>query len=350
MNERFLGSSSWLVWLAACTAGPPASPSADRLRAPIAVQPCASLGAATLRGLAAIDGEVAWVGGGKGTLARTLDGGATWQPVAPPGCEACDFRDVQAFDRDTAVVMVAGTPARLFRTTDGGTSWQTVLHDERPGAFFDAFAFDGPRGVLFGDPLDGAFSLWATVDAGVTWTAIDRRWLPAPLPGEAAFAASGTCVAVVDGSFVVATGGGERARLLVGGPEGPWVVRDLPLAAGTSSSGAFGVAAHGARIVVLGGDYRAPRVSQGTAALSADGGTTWRAAPGGAGGFRSAAVWLDERTVFAIGSHGASLSDDGGGSWRVLDIGGGHAVARGQDGALWCCGDRGCVARLHFAR
>ena len=61
---------------------------------------------ASLRGVANVDGRVAWASGISGTVLRTLDGGETWQPcTVPAGAEKLDFRAVQAFDDQTAMVM-----------------------------------------------------------------------------------------------------------------------------------------------------------------------------------------------------------------------------------------------------
>ncbi len=303
---------------------------------------------ASLRGLAVVDANTAWVSGHAGAIWRTIDGGATWTEVAPPDTSACDFRDVHAFDANVALAMVAGTPARVYRTADGGGQWQLVHADAREQAFFDALAFAGGTGLLFGDPLDGAFCLWTSRDAGLTWMPVPREQVPMPLVGEAAFAASGTCVAVTGEpgaeQFWIATGGGERARLLRSGADG-WTTQDVPLRTGSASRGGFGLAVRGQQVVLVGGDYAEPRASAATAARSDDAGSTWTAAAGGAGGFRSAAVWLDDTRVLAVGSHGTSLSLDAGRTWTNVDPTGFHCVARGADGSVWACGSDGRVAR-----
>ena len=351
MNSKFVTVCS-LVLFAACGAPPPVA-RAELWRLPIAVRPVAAAGDSSLRGLAAVDAEVAWVGGARGALFRTLDGGRSWQDVAPPDSADCDFRDVEALDRDSALAMVAGQPAKVFRTEDGGCSWRVVLHDERPTAFFDGLAFAGDFGALFGDPIDGAFGVWTTRDAGRTWSAVPAAALPEPLPGEAAFAASGTCIAIGDEPAPViwiATGGGARARLLRGDPDGTWSAVDLPLCAGDAARGAFSLAVRGAGMLVVGGDYRSPRRSDGSAAYSIDGGASLHEGGGGAGGYRSAVVWVDQDRGLSVGSHGTSWTMDRGFSWRILDVGGGNSLARGRDGSLWRCGDRGSVARIEPAR
>ena len=300
-------------------------------------------GDASLRGISAVDASVAWASGAGGVIWRSTDGGAQWRNVAPATASRWDFRDVEAFDDERALAMVAGTPARVLRTDDAGASWRTVLADDRAGAFFDAMAFQGDVGVLFGDPIDGAFSVWTTRDGGGSWQAVPAASLPAPLPGEAAFAASGSCVAVTGApgreTFWIATGGGARARLLRGDAEG-WTAHELPLPAGAPSRGAFGLAFRGQRGLVVGGDYADPTV--GGAAQTTDGGRTWTAV-GGFGGFRSAVAWLADGQALAVGSDGATAWRDGGATTQEST--GFHACAVGRDGSVWAAGSGGRIAR-----
>lgn len=306
----------------------------------------------SLRGLAARDRERAFVGGALGVF-RTDDGGRHWQDVTPPGPAGRDFRDLAVLDGATVLAMVAGEPAELWRSTDDGANWTLVLADRRPGAFFDAIDTCGPFGALLADPLDGVFGLWTTRDAGATWSKVPDDRLPAPLPGEAAFAASGGCVLVEvapgGGTAAVTvravTGGAERARLLQGPSDGPFVASDLPLRAGAPSRGAFALTrAMGAGLCVVGGDYAASLRSDATVACSVDG-ITWTAVPAGAGGFRSAVVAEADQLLIATGSHGGSWSSDGGRSWQLLDDAAFHSVVRAADGTLWACGSDGRVAR-----
>ena len=307
---------------------------------------------ASLRAIAALDHDVAFVGGSDGTLLRTRDGGQSWQDVAPGDAGDCDFRDLHAFDAERVVAMVAGQPARVYRTKDAGGSWTVVHADARPAAFFDALAFAGTRGVLFGDAMDGAFTCLMTGDAGESWRPAPDGTLPPPFEGEAGFAASGTCVVpdAKHGGFHLVTGGGPSRHVRFG-PEMSPVVVPLPLATGASSAGAFSVAVRGSSLVVVGGDYRLPARRDGTAAYSRDGGRTWALAD--AGGYRSAVVWFggdDAEQVLAVGSHGAAVSRDGGCSWQPFGTGVGfHALSVAADGSVWACGSDGRVARLIVA-
>ena len=64
--------------------------------------------------------------------ARTLDRGATWQNVSPPGTASLGFRDVEAFDADNAVIMSIGEgpDSRVYWTADGGAHWTLAFQNQ----------------------------------------------------------------------------------------------------------------------------------------------------------------------------------------------------------------------------
>src|SRR5512140_3694329 len=62
---------------------------------------------ASLRGLD-VRGDVIWASGSGGTWLRSTDGGKTWTHGVVAGAEALDFRGIQAFDAQTAVMISAG--------------------------------------------------------------------------------------------------------------------------------------------------------------------------------------------------------------------------------------------------
>ena len=114
---------------------------------------------ADLRGIHSIGGGVAWASGTNGTVLRTEDGGYVWQScTVPPGAEKLDFRGIQAFDANTAIVMSSGKGdlSRLYKTTDGCHSWKLVFSnpDTRRVLGCDLLRSDGKWGWLLGDPVD----------------------------------------------------------------------------------------------------------------------------------------------------------------------------------------------------
>src|SRR5262245_51680678 len=120
---------------------------------------------ADFRGVCAVDRNVAWASGSKGTFLRTVDGGQTWQVGQVPGAEELDFRDVEALDGQTAWLLSIGHGAesRIYQTTDAGKHWTTQFRNETPQAFFDAMAFwDAEHGIALSDPVDGRFLVIAT--------------------------------------------------------------------------------------------------------------------------------------------------------------------------------------------
>ncbi len=89
---------------------------------------------ADLRGIDSLGNGVAWASGSNSTVLRTEDSGFVWQLCAtPPGAEKLDFRGIQAFDNNTAIVMSSGKGdlSRLYKTTDGCQTWKTRLHQPR---------------------------------------------------------------------------------------------------------------------------------------------------------------------------------------------------------------------------
>src|SRR6476620_8589615 len=64
----------------------------------------ASGSTASLRGISAVSANVVWASGSVGTVLRTLDRGATWQAVGPPGTDTLQFRDIEAFGPNKGVI------------------------------------------------------------------------------------------------------------------------------------------------------------------------------------------------------------------------------------------------------
>jgi photosystem II stability/assembly factor-like uncharacterized protein len=110
-----------------------------------------------LRGIDSVGKGIAWASGTNGTVLRTEDGGYLWQKcTVPPGAEKLDFRGIQAFDENTAIVMSSGKGdlSRLYKTTDGCQSWKLVFTNPDKDGFWDALEFlDAKHGYLLGDPV-----------------------------------------------------------------------------------------------------------------------------------------------------------------------------------------------------
>lgn len=308
-----------------------------------------------LRGVSAVSGRVAWASGDKGTFARTTDGGRRWRAGVVPGAEDLDFRDVDAFDADTAYLLAigAGEKSRIYKTTDGGRSWALQFQNSRPAAFFDAMAFwDRDHGLAVSDPVGGRFLVVTTSDGGRTWKESPRELMPPALAGEGAFAASGTCVAVEGRSNAwFGTGGPAGARVFRSTDAGrTWEVAATPLAGG-QSAGVFSLVFLDARRgVAVGGDYTKEGESSRNAALTSDGGRTWE--PVGERrprGYRSSvALRRGARgpALVAVGPGGSDYSLDGGRNWTSLGAEAFHSASFARrGGAGWAVGEGGSVGR-----
>jgi photosystem II stability/assembly factor-like uncharacterized protein len=331
------------------------------------------------RGVSAVSEKVAWASGNKGTVVRTTDGGVTWSMVSPPDTAALDFRDIEAFDANTAYVLSIGNgdTSRIYKTTDGGMTWALQFTSADPKSFYDAIAFwDAKTGLAFGDPVDGKFTVIRTTDGGRTWTPVPPANLPPAIEGEGAFAASGTCL-VVEGTKNAwfGTGGAAKARVFRSADRGlTWDVADTPIAAGNASSGVFSLAFADARHgIAAGGDYRKERESGDNLAHTSDGGKTWAflgtaSRPASATGprsreraatpaftptrlrsFRSAVAFVPGtkgRDIVAVGPGGSDVSRDGGTTWAPLGEDGYHAFGFARGAATgWAAGEQGRIAR-----
>jgi len=312
-----------------------------------------------LRGVSAVNSSVAWASGERGTYARTTDGGRTWTVGHVPGAAELDFRDVDAFDANTAYLLSIGEgeKSRIYKTTDGGASWQLQFKSSRPTAFFDAMAFwDRDHGIAMSDPVDGRFLVITTADGGRTWRETPRDAMPPALEGEGGFAASGTCI-TFEGKRNVwfGTGGTSGARVFRSTDGGrTWAVATTPVTHG-KSAGIFSVAFRDAkRGVAVGGDYTKEGESKNNAAVTRDGGRTWtiiQDAP--PRGYRSCVAYVrgarDARRPFlvAVGPSGSDYSTDDGASWRSFGAEGFHTASFTRSpGAGWAAGEQGRIAKF----
>ncbi len=308
---------------------------------------------ARLRGVHAVNQSVVWVSGNNGTFGRTIDGGKTWRSSLVPEAEDLDFRDVHAFDADTAYLLSIGEgeKSRIYKTADGGLTWVLQFRNTNPAAFFDCFAFwDANSGVAFSDPVDGKFLIIRTTDAGATWNEVPRENIPAALPGEAAFAASGTCVSVFGADHAWIGTGGSASRVLRSTDRGrSWSAAATPIAGGSPSSGIYSIAFFNALDgAIVGGDYLKERESGANFARTADGGQTWIPGPS-LPGYRSAVSYISREGrvgLLAVGPSGSDYLAPGANSWASIDSAGYHATSFLPSlAAGWAVGESGSIAK-----
>jgi hypothetical protein len=312
---------------------------------------------ASLRGIHNVGGGVAWASGTEGTVLRTEDGGYLWQTCAtPPGAEKLDFRGIQAFDENTAIVMSSGKGdlSRLYKTTDGCRTWKLLFTNPDKEGFWDAIQFDKESnkgysshdhcfGAIVGDPIDGFFPMFLTFDCGEHWER-QLRQSPKATEGEGLFAASNSCLEV-DGlgsrSFVTGSSQPRVVTLGVGFPgcvdmadpnppnillgdkpftimHGEWRSDLLPTKSKIGqSAGAFSIANGNYKTVVVGGDYQQNVAAAWYERADYPFGFTQAQTP--PHGYRSAVAYdPTTKTWITVGPNGTDISHDDGRNWTPL--------------------------------
>jgi len=334
---------------------------------------------AGLRGIYSVDGTVAWASGPGGTVLKTIDGGAHWTKCAVPDAAtdgaSLDFRGVQAWDADTAIVMSSGKGrlSRLYKTKDGCKTWKLVLKNPDKDGFWDAIYFDrGNWGWLLGDPVKGRIVLFASGDAGKSWIRQINKGLRVKPGTQSAFAASNSSL-FAWGGFVMSGSGGSgganvyevtqteiclddcsEADMNLDGRNDKWERQPVPLGQNNDSSGVFSIgtreksapASFASHVfVVVGGDYAKPEVSINTAAFSTDSGRSWTASTTPPHGFRSAVQWSEAfKAWITVGTNGSDISRDDGKTWQPLDNGNWNALS-----LPFVVGPNGRIAKMNPA-
>jgi hypothetical protein len=311
---------------------------------------------ASLRGIHALGNGIAWASGTAGTVLRTTDDGTTWQTcTTPPEAEKLDFRGIQAFDANTAIVMSSGKGdlSRLYRTTDACKSWKLLLTNPDKEGFWDAIQFrDSQHGFLLGDPVlvpgsvERRFSLRQTFDGGISWTTWE---LTTPelraKEGASIFAASNSALIAEGGLEALIVTGGSPTPLFIRAnatrpgmicdcspmpPEKEWnntlvvASQPAPFKAG-STSGIFSLACTDSSVqacerfglMAVGGDYAQPDATYATSAHYFHGNWTRPETP--PHGYRSSVAYSPTtKTWITVGPNGTDISTDDGKNWQPL--------------------------------
>ncbi|QQL48341.1 YCF48-related protein [Mucilaginibacter ginkgonis] len=287
----------------------------------------------SIRGLSVVDDKVAWISGSKGYVALTKDGGQTWAWQQVKGYEASDFRGIEAFSKDEAVIMSSGTPAVILKTVDGGVTWQLKYKSIDSAYFFDAIAFvNDKHGFILGDPINDKFLILETKDGGNTWAEYANK--PVALKGQASFAASGTCLRLLGNEKVGIVTGGSVAELITLAVNGDWVHQQLPLSSGQPSKGAFSITINGRRRVAVGGDYKDDKNNDSTACYSDDFGKTWHLSKTLPAGYQSCVEYLSNKTLLSTGTSGSNISFDDGITWSKFDDNSFNVCRKAKKGKL----------------
>ena len=322
--------------------------------------------ASDLRGIHSLPDGVAWASGTNGTVLHTEDSGQTWQLCAiPPGAEHLDFRGIQAFDAQTAIVMSSGKGdlSRLYKTIDACKTWTLVFTNPDKEGFWDGLSFFAPSknqlgqplsfsyatGVVLGDPVGGTFTLFSTNNGGDSWyrRTTEKRDREGGCKadtfsansGEAVFAASNQSLLVLPSGYLLFVTGGASAKL--GSTNSfSWDgalchesthFRSLPIAHGRASSGAFAFATllekepsgnFPDKMMIVGGDYTLPDGIDHNAVFVSHAGTiftTFRTPKTPPHGYRSSVAYSPtQNSWITVGPNGTDVSTDDGRNWHAL--------------------------------
>ena len=306
----------------------------------------------SLRGLSVVNDNIVWVSGSNGTVGKSTNAGKNWKWMKVNGFEKTDFRDIEAFDANTAIIMGVAEPAYILKTNDGGESWRVVYENKTKGMFLDAMDFaNNQRGIVVGDPINGKIFIARTNNSGNTWEEIEEKQArPVADSGEAFFAASGSNVKLFTNDEFFIVSGGLRSRLITNSS-----AIDLPVIQGKESTGANAIDIYdngmpkkpGQRMVVVGGDFSADSLVEKNCFYTLNGGKTWLAPDTPPHGYRSSVEYLSKKDLLACGLNGVDYSSDNGKNWKWISKEGFHVCRIARVGTtVFLAGGNGKIGKV----
>jgi photosystem II stability/assembly factor-like uncharacterized protein len=249
-----------------------------------------------------VDSKRGWVAGDDGTVLRTEDGGATWQPQRV-GTSA-NVNDLYFRNRDDGYLLAGN---QIFITENGGETWQ-------PSGTFSAADFGGAEPELY----------------SVRFTGKKRGWVVGSLSrGET----------VVDSLLLHTTDGAhwqrqnvpvhdELIHLDFDGDKRGWVVGNRGRILHTDDGGeswatqTSGTSAALYHVDFRDGDHGWVVGERGTILRTDDGGLTWRAAESPTKATLLSVQFVSGDEGWAVGRGGVILrTEDGGRTWKQQDSG-----------------------------
>ncbi|MBC7652302.1 MAG: oxidoreductase [Deinococcales bacterium] len=307
----------------------------------------------SIRGLSVVDDNVIWCSGSNGSVARSIDGGKTfiWQNVA--GYEKRDFRDIEAFDANSAIIMGIAEPAIILKTKDGGQTWKKVFEDSTKGMFLDAMDFDKKGyGVVIGDPINNHSFFATTKNKGDSWKIVLNTYYYKA--GEAYFASSGTNLKIIKQKFGFSPPNYLNEINVSGGSESNFSINrhtlKLPIAQGKESTGANSIDVWKNKAVIVGGDFANDKDTTGNCVL-----VDFEEFPKFSfpqtppHGYRSCVIYINEKTLLTCGTSGVDVSYDGGKNWQLISMQSFHVVQKAKNGkAIFLAGSSGKIAKLEL--
>ncbi len=298
----------------------------------------------SLRGLSVVNDKIVWASGSNGTVAKSLDAGLTWQWIKVNGFEKTDFRDIEAFDAKTAIIMGVDSPAYILRTVDGGLTWVKVFENNSKGIFLDAMEFwNNQSGIVIGDPIKNRFFIGRTFDGGKTWQTIPEANKPVADSGEACFASSGTNIRKLNKAEAVFISGGLTSHIFIRNKK---IL--LPIIRGKETTGANSIAVKNSKtFIIVGGDFTAKDATDSNCVISTNGGATFFVPDSLPHGYRSCIEYLQKNDWVTCGLNGVDYTKDNGTIFRKISDEGFNVCRKAKKGkAVFFAGSNGKIGKL----
>ena len=236
-----------------------------------------------------------------------------------------EIRDIHSTFQNEVVVMQTGDQGAIIFIDSTGKVRKTPFYsrnDTTKSIFLDGMSFNGNLGFLMGDPVNSHFSLYKSIDGGRTWDYCEGKIKA--FSGEAAFAASGSTVEIINGDFSFVSGGLKSRYFISSDMGNSWSFYDIPFSS-CESCGTYSMCylpktsfeLDPNKIVVVGGDYTKPNESKNTCFYSLNGGKTWKKPKKSPRGYRSCVIVSNE-VLYCCGTNGIDYSTDFGKTWKSL--------------------------------
>lgn len=241
-----------------------------------------------------------------------------------------EIRDIHSTLGNEIIAMQTGDKGAIVRIDKSGSINRIPFYednDKTKSIFLDGMSFEGNTGFLMGDPVNGYFSVYKSMDLGNTWTTCEGKI--EAIEGEAAFAASGSTVHIIDGFFTFVSGG-KASRYFKSADKGKtWEISAVPFPS-CDACGAYSMCylteklkkstiqvSDINKIIIVGGDYTKPNESKNTCFYSLNGGKTWKKPRISPVGYRSSVIEVD-RVLYCCGTNGVDYSIDFGKTWNSI--------------------------------
>lgn len=225
-----------------------------------------------------------------------------------------EIRDIEKVS-DGYIAMQSANSSKLISISNNG-NLKILKEPQFDEVFLDGMDFNGEKGFLMGDPHGGFFNLFTTTNGGKTWTRTEGN--VEAHPDEAAFAASGSTVHLLNDSTLTFVSGGMTSRFFISTDFGAtWTITTLPYYPGPSIGPYSLCFASDSSAVMVGGDYKDIDLKLNSSFYSKDGGMSWLNPENPTRGYRSCVI-EHQGIYYCCGSNGIDISENGGKDWAAF--------------------------------